>query len=155
MADQQPTVRYIKLRPQAQAPQYMTDGAAGLDLFAAPDEMVTIEPMKRALIPTGIAVDIPVGFEGQVRPRSGLALKKGITLPNSPGTIDSDYRGEVGVIMQNLGEEPFEVRAGDRIAQLIIAPVCRVDLQLVDSLEETERNGGGFGHTGVKERGDI
>ena len=155
MTDSLPVVRFVKLRLNAQTPQYMTDGAAGLDLFAAPEESIIIEPNQRFLVPTGIAIDIPTGFEGQVRPRSGLALKRGITLPNSPGTIDSDYRGEVGIIMMNLGEDPFVVNAGDRIAQLIIAPVSRAIFKEVDSLDNTTRSTGGFGHTGVTEKGDI
>src|SRR5512143_1892794 len=108
-------------------PRYHSDHAAGLDLMAAVGEEVTIEPGKRLLVPTGIAIELPEGYEAQVRPRSGLALMHGVTLMNSPGTIDADYRGEVGVIMVNLGDAPFKVRRGDRIAQMIVAPVTRVE----------------------------
>ena len=130
-------------------PDYATSGSAALDLRAAVDGEVTLQPGERTLIPTGIRIAIPEGYEGQVRPRSGLAVKHGIGLVNSPGTIDSDYRGPVQVIVINLGQEPFTVRRGDRIAQLVIAPVTRVSLQESDSLPETKRNDGGFGHTGV------
>lgn len=129
-------------------PQYMTECSSGMDLFAAVDEEVTLEPGERKLIPTGIALSIPKGFEGQVRPRSGLALREGVTLVNTPGTIDADYRGEVGVLLINLGCRPFRVNRGDRIAQLIIAPVYQAALELADELDDTPRSGGGFGHTG-------
>lgn len=127
----------------------MTAHAAGMDLCAANSETICLPPGKRALIPTGIALELPEGFEGQVRPRSGLALKMGLTLLNSPGTIDADYRGEVGVIMINLGESEVTISRGDRIAQLVIAPVSRAELMEVDVLGETDRAEGGFGHTGV------
>ena len=130
-------------------PDYATPGAAALDLRAAVDAEVTLHPGERKLIPTGIRIAIPEGFEGQVRPRSGLALKYGIALVNSPGTIDCDYRGPVQIIMANLGEDPFVIRRGDRIAQLVIAPVTRVVLEETDSLPETERSSGGFGSTGI------
>lgn len=130
-------------------PDYATPGSAALDLRAAVDEEVILQPGARTLIPTGIRIAIPEGYEGQVRPRSGLALKHGIGLVNSPGTIDSDYRGPVQVIVINLGQETFTVRRGDRIAQLVIAPVTRVSLAESDSLPETKRNDGGFGHTGI------
>ena len=143
------TVQICRLRDDAIVPQYMTDYAAGLDLCAALDLTVNLSPGDRMLIPTGLAMAIPVGYEGQVRPRSGLALKKGITLVNSPGTIDADYRGEIGVIMINHGDAPFVINHGDRIAQLLISPVTHATLQVVDALEETERGSGGFGHTGV------
>ena len=120
-----------------------------MDLCAFLPAQVTIDPMGRALIPTGIAVAVPPGFEGQVRPRSGLALTFGVTLLNTPGTIDSDYRGEIKVIMINLGEKPFVVSPGDRIAQLVIAPVTRVIWQEVDDLPKTRRGEGGFGHSGT------
>jgi dUTP pyrophosphatase len=119
-----------------------------MDLFAAVSEEVTLEPGERKLIPTGIALSIPEGFEGQVRPRSGLALRDGVTLVNTPGTIDSDYRGEVGVLLINFGRKPFTVKRGDRIAQLVIAPICRAVLESTDELEDTTRSRGGFGHTG-------
>jgi dUTP pyrophosphatase len=126
----------------------MSAGAAGLDLAAAPDGPIEIAPGGRAAVPTGLAFEIPPGFEGQVRPRSGLARKLGITLPNAPGTIDSDYRGEVLVLLMNLGAEPFVVKPGDRIAQLVIAPVVTAELEEAASLGDTVRGDGGFGHTG-------
>ena len=127
-------------------PAYATSGAAGMDVLSAED--VTIEPGGRHAVATGLAVAIPPGFEIQVRPRSGLALKHGITVPNTPGTIDSDYRGEVKVILINLGHEPFEVRRGDRVAQLVLAPVTQATWLAVDELDETARGEGGFGSTG-------
>ncbi len=131
-------------------PAYATDGAAGLDVVAAVTETVTLAPGERRLIPTGIAIALPPGYEAQARPRSGLALKHGIALVNSPGTIDEDYRGEVGIILINHGTEPFAVNRGDRIAQLVIAPVTRAVLTEVDTLPDTARGAGGFGSTGVK-----
>jgi dUTP pyrophosphatase len=130
------------------APAYMTPHAAGMDLCAAVKERVVLEPGARALIPTGLKVAIPVGYEGQIRPRSGLALKHGLTLLNTPGTIDADYRGEVQIIIANLGEEAFTIQRGERIAQLVISPVARARLKFVDELKNTSRGGGGFGHTG-------
>ncbi len=129
-------------------PRYMTDYASGMDLFAAVDREVTLQPGERKLIPTGIAIAIPRGFEGQVRPRSGLALKNGVGLVNTPGTIDADYRGEVGVLLINFGHQPFQIKRGDRIAQLIIVPVWKAVLELADDLDDTPRSDGGFGHTG-------
>jgi dUTP pyrophosphatase len=129
-------------------PAYQTDHAAGLDLRAAVESAVTLLPGGRALIPTGLALAIPPGFEGQVRPRSGLALRHGLTCLNTPGTIDADYRGEVQVLLINLGQAPCTVRRGDRIAQLVIAPVTRAALTVVRELPESERGTGGFGHTG-------
>lgn len=129
-------------------PALATAGAAGCDLAAAVEEPLLLAPLARALVPTGFAIAIPPGYEGQVRPRSGLALRHGITIPNAPGTIDSDYRGEVKVILANLGSEPYEVRRGDRIAQLIVAPVVRIEWREVPDLDETPRGPGGFGHTG-------
>ena len=129
-------------------PRYMTEHSAGMDLFADVESEVVLQPGERRLIPTGIALAIPPGYEGQVRPRSGLALREGVSLVNTPGTIDADYRGEVGVLLINLGQEPFRLKRGDRIAQLVIAPVCRAELELTDELEVTLRNDGGFGHTG-------
>jgi len=143
-----PRVRFQKLRPGAQAPRYMSAGAAGLDLASAADEPIEIPPGGRVAVPTGLAFEIPPGFEGQVRPRSGLARKFGITLPNAPGTIDSDYRGEVQVLLANLGGEAFVVNPGDRVAQLVIAPVVQVELEEAASLAESVRGAGGFGHTG-------
>ena len=129
-------------------PDYQSEGAAGLDVRAAEDRM--LQPGETALIPTGFAIAVPIGYEAQLRPRSGLALKNGITLLNSPGTIDSDYRGPVGVILTNLGHEPFFVNRGDRIAQMVIAKVERAAFDLVESLDETARGAGGFGSSGVK-----
>lgn len=142
-------VRVQLLRPTAVLPRYMTAHAAGMDLHAALDETLTLVPGERTLIPTGLALAIPPGFEGQVRPRSGLALKRGIALVNSPGTIDADYRGEVGIILINHGQEPVAIAPGERIAQLVIAPVSQARLVTVDILDDTRRAGGGFGHTGV------
>ena len=129
-------------------PDYATEGAAGCDLRAAVTEPLTILPGTRALVPTGIAVAIPEGFEGQVRMRSGLAIRSGLALLNAPGTIDSDYRGEVKVILANLGSEPVTLSRGERIAQLVFAPVARARLTLVQALEATMRDEGGFGSTG-------
>lgn len=129
-------------------PEYATEGAAGLDLLAAVTAPVTIPPAGRALIPTGLAIAVPPGYELQVRPRSGLALRHGIVLPNSPGTIDEDYRGEIQVIVLNAGDAPFTVERGARIAQAVLAPVVRARWHEVDSLDATSRNEGGFGSTG-------
>ena len=141
-------VQVCRLSPAAILPRYMTDLAAGVDLHAALATEVTLAPGERTLIPTGLALAIPAGFEGQVRPRSGLALKKGISLVNSPGTIDADYRGEVGIIIINHGQAAVTIAPGERIAQLIIAPVVRVEFVEIDELDTTRRNAGGFGHTG-------
>ena len=132
-------------------PAYQTPGSAGLDLLAAiaPNAKVVIEPGARELVPTGLRLELPLGFEGQVRPRSGLALKNGVTVLNSPGTIDSDYRGEVAVILINLGSAPFEITRGDRIAQLVVAPVIQAGLIEADDLGASARGAGGFGSTGV------
>jgi len=131
-------------------PGYETPGAAGADLRAnLPDRgEVVLDPGARALVPTGLRIEIPVGYEVQIRPRSGLALKHGITLPNSPGTIDSDYRGPLGVIVMNAGHEPFVIAHGDRIAQMVVAPVVQARFDLADDLTETARGAGGFGSTG-------
>lgn len=135
-------------------PRYETEGAAGMDLVAAlPEtEPLTLAPGARALVPTGLAIALPQGFEAQVRPRSGLAAKNGVTVLNSPGTIDCDYRGEVKVILINLGEEPFTVARGTRIAQMVIAPVTQGRLAEVETLDETARGAGGFGSTGAARR---
>ena len=135
-------------RNKTALPQYMTPHAAGMDLFASLEKKVTLAPGERHLIPTGIAIALPEGYEAQVRPRSGLALKHGVTLLNTPGTVDADYRGEIGCIMINLGEEPFIVKDGDRIAQLVVSEVDRAELQEVEELPESARGEGGFGHTG-------
>ncbi|MCA1934249.1 MAG: dUTP diphosphatase [Asticcacaulis sp.] len=147
-----PTAHIIQL-PHAAGlalPAYETEGSAGLDLRAAiaEGEVLTLRPLGRALVPTGLKVAVPLGFEVQVRPRSGLALKFGITCLNSPGTVDSDYRGEVGVILVNLGTEDFEIRRGDRIAQMVVARHARIEWELVESLDDTARGAGGFGSTG-------
>jgi dUTP pyrophosphatase len=129
-------------------PQYMTAHSAGMDLCASLEEEIQLAPGERRLIPTGIAIALPAGHEAQVRPRSGLALNHGVTLLNTPGTIDADYRGEIGVIMINLGAEPFVIRDGDRIAQMVIHQVAHAELQEVEELPESRRGEGGFGHTG-------
>ena len=129
-------------------PSYETDGAAGMDLRANIEKSITLKPLERAIVKTGLFIALPVGFEAQVRPRSGLAAKKGITVLNSPGTVDADYRGEIGVILVNLSNEEFIVNDGERIAQLIIAKHERVNWKEVEILSETERGSGGFGSTG-------
>ncbi len=129
-------------------PRYMTDHAAGMDLVAAVHEDLVLAPGDRALVPTGIAIALPEGYEAQIRPRSGLALNSGVTLVNTPGTIDADYRGEIRIILINHGSEPFVVRRGDRIAQMIVAPVCRIRWDVQATLSSTDRGSGGFGHTG-------
>jgi dUTP pyrophosphatase len=133
-----------------EAPRQQTSGAAGVDLLAAlgASETMTIEPSKRALVPTGMAIALPNGYEAQVRPRSGLAAKFGVTVLNTPGTIDADYRGEIKVILINHGDTPFEIRRGDRIAQMVVAPVTAVQFELKEALDETQRGAGGFGSTG-------
>lgn len=131
-------------------PEYATPGSAGMDLRAwLPDGGVTLAPLERKLIPTGIRLEIPEGFECQIRPRSGLALKHGVTVLNTPGTIDSDYRGYIGVILVNLGQEPFKIESGERICQMVFARVEQVTLKPVVTLSDTERGNGGFGHSGV------
>lgn len=146
-------VEIKRLRPGPIAvdlPAYMTEGAAGMDLCADIEAELLLAPMARALIPTGIAVALPIGFEAQIRPRSGLALKQGFTLVNTPGTIDSDYRGEIQVIAINLGAEPITVTRGQRIAQMVLQRVVRAQWQEVAELPTTERHTGGFGHTDKK-----
>lgn len=130
-------------------PSYETEGSAGMDIRAAVEKTVTIAPGARALVPSGFKIALPMGYEAQIRPRSGLALKKGITLPNTPGTIDADYRGEIGIILMNLGEETFVIERGDRIAQMVIAPVTTAIWVEAGALNETERGEAGFGSTGV------
>jgi len=129
-------------------PQYMTEEAAGMDVCAYIENEIILEPMKRAIIPTGIKMEIPFGYEIQVRPRSGLAAKYGITLLNTPGTIDSDYRGEIKIILINLGENSYTINNGERIAQLVLKKVYRAEIEIIDKLNDTKRNEGGFGHTG-------
>jgi dUTP pyrophosphatase len=144
-----PPVKIQRLRTkELPLPHYHSDHAAGIDLMADVDTERELKPLQRAAIPTGIALEIPPGFEGQVRPRSGRALSEGLTLVNSPGTIDADYRGEIRVIVINLGAESLIIRRGDRIAQLVFAPVIRAELVEVDCLDDSTRGEGGFGHTG-------
>lgn len=141
----------ICLEPHAEGlpmPAYETEHSAGMDLRAAISESVVLAPRERRLLPTGIRIALPPGTEAQIRPRSGLAAKHGISLVNAPGTIDADYRGEIKVILINHGSEPFTISRGDRIAQMIVAPVVRAELRRVDALDETSRGAGGFGHTG-------
>lgn len=146
-------LRFCRLHPERDQdvplPRYESELAAGLDVRAAVREPVTLAPGEIRLIPTGLAVAIPVGYELQVRPRSGLAIKYGITLANSPGTIDADYRGEIGIGLINLGQAAFTVQRGDRVAQLVLNQIQQADVQLVEVLDRTDRQAGGFGHTGI------
>ncbi|MBZ4219814.1 MAG: dUTP diphosphatase [Chlorobium sp.] len=142
-------VKIVRLNKQASLPVYATAHAAGMDISACIDEPITLEPFTTALIPSGFALELPEGYEAQLRPRSGLALRSMISLPNTPATIDADYRGEVKVILINYGKEPFIVRHGDRIAQMVIARVEQVRFEEVDELGSTVRGEGGFGHTGT------
>jgi len=142
-------IRVKRLHERALLPCYMSEQAAGMDLHACLDASVELAPGERQLIPTGLAMAIPPGFEGQVRPRSGLALRHGLGMVNAPGTIDADYRGEIGVILVNHGQHPFVVQHGDRIAQLVIAPVVRAGLIEAADLDGAVRGSGGFGHTGM------
>ncbi|MBU4000742.1 MAG: dUTP diphosphatase [Proteobacteria bacterium] len=148
-----PIIEIIRLNPledqDIPLPQYMTAHAAGMDISASLKEDLTLDPGAIRLVPTGLALAIPEGFEAQIRPRSGLAVKHGIGIINSPGTIDSDYRGEVKIALINLGDSPYTIKRGDRIAQMIINKVYQARLQMVDKLGETRRNTGGFGHTGL------
>lgn len=141
-------VKRIEAETDARLPCYMSEHASGMDLHAHLPKEVILNPGERSLVPTGIAVAIPEGYEGQIRPRSGLAMREGIGILNSPGTIDADYRGEIKIVLINLGVEPFVVRNGTRIAQLVIAPVIRAEVEEVLELPKTQRNEGGFGHTG-------
>ncbi|MDJ0667920.1 MAG: dUTP diphosphatase [Desulfobacterales bacterium] len=149
-----PTLAFQRLRPREDKdiplPRYMTPQAAGMDVRAAVNKAVTLNCGAITLIPTGFAMALPPGLEAQIRPRSGLAVKHGIGLINSPGTIDADYRGEIKIALINLGDAPYTVKRGDRIAQMVIQKVCRVQLQIVESLDATTRDTGGFGHTGVR-----
>ena len=145
---EKPNIQVKQLRPDAKIPQYMTEMAAGMDICAAIEEDLILSHGERALVPSGLAFSIPEGYEIQVRPRSGLAIKHGIALVNSPGTIDADYRGEVSIIMINHGKEDFIIRSGERIAQLVVAPVSQATIEVVSELNETARGQGGFGHTG-------
>lgn len=143
----------IKIRSEkgAQLPSYQTPGSAGADIRAFISEDIVVKKGARVLVPTGLYFEIPAGYEVQIRPRSGLAAKNGITIPNSPGTIDSDYRGEIKIILMNLGDEDFVIKNGDRIAQMVVAPVVQAVFEMADELSVTERGDGGFGHTGVKQ----
>ncbi len=143
-----PRVQFRRLRPDAIVPRYQTARAAGMDLHAAIDHSIVLAPGACAAVGTGLAMAIPAGFEGQVRPRSGLAKNHQVTVVNAPGTIDSDFRGHCQVLLINLGREPFTIEPGERIAQLVIAPVVQAELVEVDALDETERGAGGFGSTG-------
>jgi len=133
-------------------PHYATEHAAGMDLMAAIEGTLTLEPGKRAIVPTGLSIALPVGYEAQVRPRSGLAAKHGVTVANAPGTIDADYRGEVGVILVNLGDEAFTIERSMRIAQMVVAPVTTIKWVQTESLPDTERGSGGFGSTGLSKK---
>lgn len=137
-------------RSKHELPQYATEASAGMDLRANLEEPLTLNPQQRTLVPTGLFIELPVGYEAQVRPRSGLAIKHGITVLNSPGTIDADYRGEIRVILINLSAEAFEINDGDRIAQMVIAPHVQARWEESEALNETERGAGGFGHTGAQ-----
>ena len=141
-------VKFQRLRPDAVVPKYMTSEAAGMDLSAAIDAPIAIAPGARAVIGTGLAMELPPGFEGQLRPRSGLAREYGVTLANAPATIDSDYRGHVAIVLANLGDKPVTIEPGMRVAQLVIAPVIQAEVEVVESLSSTDRGAGGFGSTG-------
>jgi len=141
-------VRIIN-KSKNELPAYSTEWSSGLDLRANIEEPVVLKPLERTLIPTGLYLELPEGYEAQVRPRSGLTLKKGITVLNTPGTIDADYRGEIGVIAINLSNEPVEITSGERICQMVVARVEKIELEEVDRINETPRNDGGFGHTGT------
>ena len=143
-------IKFFEHGKDLDMPHYMTEGSAGVDLRAAINEMIVLKPMERRLIPTGFAIALPNNFEAQVRPRSGLAYKNGITVLNSPGTIDSDYRGEIKVLLINLGNEDFIIERGERIAQMIIQKCEKAIFSVVDELDETDRSSGGYGSTGVK-----
>ncbi len=151
--DQTPFIKFLRLRPESDAgiplPRYMTPKAAGMDICAAIETDLVLEAGAIALIPTGFAIAVPEGFETQIRPRSGLAVKHGIGIINSPGTIDADYRGEVKIAVINLGKENYTFRRGDRIAQMVVKRVYQARLKVVEQLDETDRNTGGFGHTGL------
>jgi dUTP pyrophosphatase len=142
------SIRKVKGNDDIFLPRYMTEHAAGMDMFAAVEHEQIIRPGETKLIPTGIEIALPIGYEAQIRPRSGLALSSGITLLNAPGTIDADYRGEIGIIIINHGKEPFIIRRGDRIAQMVVNRVSKVSWNVCDDLSSTQRGNGGFGHTG-------
>ena len=142
-------IKRLRKETPVPLPRYMTEGSSGMDLFASLTEEAVLPPGERRVIPTGISVAIPEGFEGQIRPRSGLAIRNGLGIVNSPGTIDADYRGEVGVVLINFGKEPVTIRDGDRIAQMVITQVFRAIWEEVNDLSPTPRQEGGFGHTGI------
>jgi len=146
--DEDMKVRIIN-RSHHQLPEYATPSSAGMDLRANLEEPIVLKPFERRLVPTGLFISLPVGYEAQVRPRSGLAIKKGVTVLNSPGTIDADYRGEIGVIMINLSQDDFTVKDGERIAQMVITSHERVQWESVETLDDTQRGAGGFGHSGI------
>ncbi|NTU57811.1 MAG: dUTP diphosphatase [Chlorobiaceae bacterium] len=146
-------VKIVRLNKKAILPAYATSHAAGMDVSACLDSPVTVSPFSTELVPAGFAIELPEGFEAQLRPRSGLALRHLISLPNTPATIDADYRGEVKVILINYGKEPFTVNHGDRIAQMVVSRVDRVSFEEVDELSDTVRGAGGFGHTGIGNQG--
>ena len=141
-------IKFKRLTATAKIPQYQTAHAAGMDLVADVSGIILVSPGERRAIPTGLTIEIPPGYEGQVRPRSGRAINEGLTMINSPGTIDADYRGEVKVLIVNLGDRTIEIKPGDRIAQLIIAPVVRAEIEEAAELADSKRGSGGFGHTG-------
>ena len=141
-------VRFRRLRAAAVLPRYMTEGAAGMDLASAADAPITIAPGERLGVPTGWSMELPAGYEAQVRPRSGLSLKHGVTVVNAPGTIDSDYRGEIVVLLVNIGRQPHTIAPGERVAQMVIATVSRATVEEAVELSQTGRGAGGFGHTG-------
>ncbi len=143
-------LKFLKLNEKAVIPSYQTDGAAGMDLCALTNEPITLKPLERKLIPTGLKMELPKGYEAQVRPRSGMSIKHGITLVNCVGTIDEDYRGEICIPIVNLSTENFTINNGDRIAQMIIAPVTKANIEIVTELSNTQRGEGGFGSTGRK-----
>lgn len=143
-------VKRLKEDDDIPIPEYESEGSSGMDIRACVNEPLVLEPGEIKLVPTGIAISVPCGYECQIRPRSGLALKNGIGLVNSPGTIDSDYRGEIGIILINWGKEPFTVSKGDRIAQMVITRVIKAELMNVDTLDPTDRGEGGFGHSGTR-----
>ena len=148
MSSSGPTVHFCRVRASAVLPRYMTEGAAGMDLSSAADAAIVVAPGQRLGVPTGWSMELPTGYEAQVRPRSGLALRHGITVVNAPGTIDSDYRGEIVVLLVNLGSQPYTIAPGDRVAQMVIAPVVQARVEEVAELSQTVRGVGGFGHTG-------
>lgn len=148
LTEQKLKVQFVKVHPKAKLPEYATEGSAGMDLTNTLEEPLTLKPGERAKVPTGLIMILPEGYEGQVRPRSGLAAKHGITLTNCVGTVDSDYRGEMCCLMINLGNEPYTIQPEERIAQLVIAPVVHVQTELTDKVPETKRGAGGFGSTG-------